>query len=271
MISLSSIIFAYWGAKLAAALVALTVWTAKLVDLRRQKRVPKALQHHSYGMRASMAKAGEDMRPAPIMSGKKQERVAVYRDVAPTIKTGGTLKFMGRAFHSYIIRFAEFGDASHIAQTEVDEDGEIWILQSIEGQGVVRCKLGDEVKKYPGQWAYADVIPELEEKYNRAAAHKAAMKLVNSKAHYGYAGIVLQIATHSPLLCPLAYMLRINQWKIFSKWPFCSQMRADTFRVGGIDPCHGRDSCLIGPQDINETAVLTEWVTIMPDEVAIAA
>ncbi len=255
MVSLSTIIFAYWGVKLAGALAALAYW----IDRRRHHASPAP--PHSFSGPVGAPPMAE--RRAPLMAGKKMERVITLPNAAWQMKTGDGLTFSGRTIWSYILRIATFSDKSHAGIIVKDDEG-VWVVDSCEGRNVTKRQLFDEVKKYPGQWYWGAIRPEFNQNYHRQRATEAAMAMVANKTRYGWIGILLQTLIRVPILRELAYMTRLDRLPFYKNRPFCSQALKDWMHAGSLDPVPGRDGQLVVPQDINQSLAFKEWVALTP-------
>lgn len=246
----------YWTLGIAGAALSCLVSACKFVDWRRHKTAPT---RHEYGASSDLIKS-LPLRPAPVMAGKRMERVARYKDVAHRIRTGDGGKYSGRRIFSYLVRFFTYSDASHWWAPYVDEEG-VWIVDSCEGRGVTKRLLYDEVKAHPGQYYWAAIAPEFRDEYKRGVVGGAL--LADLGCPYGWFGIVLQCIIHCPVLRELAYVTKVD--RLFAKLkPFCSGFGLIKTRLGGIDPVKGRDPQLVTPQDMSQSPVYGEWVALIP-------
>ncbi len=256
MISLSTIILAYWGAKLAGALVALAYW----IDRKRQKRVPMELTSRAYRGAGAMHTAE---RRAPLFAGETHEKVARFSDIAEHMKTGDGLTFSGRTIWSFILRIATYSSKSHAGMVVRDDEG-VWVVDSCEGRNVTKRLLADEIKKYPGQWYHGEIRHELNRNYHRQRAADAAMAMVANKTKYGWIGIIFQTFIRVPILREIAYLTSLDRLPFYRNRPFCSQALKDWMHAGSLDPVPGRDGQLVVPQDINQSLAFMPWVAIVP-------
>jgi hypothetical protein len=223
------------GVKLLAALVGLFVACAKFVDWRRQKHVPVELTSRAYRAAGTMHSA---QRPAPVMAGKRTEKVAKFADASPYMKTGDILTFSGRSVWSYILRIGTFSDKSHCGMV-VRDDESIWVVDSCEGRNVTKRPLFEEVKKYPGQWYWHQIRHEFCQNYHRQRAADYFFALIANKTKYGWLGIVFQSFIRLPVLREIAYLTRLDQLPIYGS-PFCSHADKDAMKAGSLDPVPGR-------------------------------
>jgi len=249
-----------WLVSLSAAALSCVVSLVKLIDRRRQRLIP------SHGEFSQVLGAGHDLleflprRRAPVFASTPTEKVARYRDVAPIIRTGDVLLFSGRTFLSYIIRIFTFSTVSHVGLALRDEGG-LWVVDSCEGKGVTKRLLADEIKRWPGQWYFAEIATGHRTHYSRKSVAAGAQAMIGQQ--YGWIAIAVQAVLHAPVLRELAYFAGVDRW--FPRMlPFCSAAAAKLMRIGGIDPVRARDLVLITPQDIHQSAVISEPIALVP-------
>ena len=190
-----------WLVSLSAAALSCVVSLVKLIDRRRQRLIP------SHGEFSQVLGAGHDLleflprRRAPVFASTPTEKVARYRDVAPIIRTGDVLLFSGRTFLSYIIRIFTFSTVSHVGLALRDEGG-LWVVDSCEGKGVTKRLLADEIKRWPGQWYFAEIATGHRTHYSRKSVAAGAQAMIGQQ--YGWIAIAVQAVLHAPVLRELA-------------------------------------------------------------------
>lgn len=263
-VTAATLAFVYWLLKCVAAVLACLYGIVKLIwfqDRRRQLTLPS---RHEFA--SSIITNDHDYeaflprRLAPAFASQRMEKVARFSDVAGLIKTGDVLLFSGRTFWSYIIRIATFSSISHVGIAVVDDEG-IWVVDSSEGVGVTKRLLLADVKKWPGQWYFAQIATGHRTAYSRKTVHGASQAMIGTK--YGWLGIGVQAIVNAPVLREVAYFTNLR--RLFPKLlPFCSGFVAKVMRIGGIDPVRARDIVLVTPQDIFQSAVITEPIALIP-------
>lgn len=274
--TVSTLIFAYWGAKLVAALVALVFGCAKFVDWRRQKKGavnPPTASLHGDQQYAT--------RPAPMMSSERHESVARYNHIADDLHTGDVFLFSGRALHSYLIRIPTWSRMSHCGMIYRDHGGKVLVAEvverfklhrngwrfSIDKGGFNLTPLLGYVLANPGQCYVGKVAEEYDrpDKFNRTAAREA----IDASKHwaYGYLGIAFQILTKLPFLREIAYFWT---WKnIDTAWdkkfpPFCSWADSIWATIAGQDPTPCLAPQLTTPAEIERSKLWGTKVALVP-------
>lgn len=248
-----------WIASLLAAITAIAANIARLVDRKRQRLAPT---RHEY---TGCADPVDNLpkRAAPILAGRKMDRVARWSDIAQLIQTGDLISFSGRTLFAYVIRAFTYSDKSHVGVAVVDDEG-IWIVDSCEGLGVTKRLLHDDVRAYPGQYYWHQASKEFRYRYKREKIAASAMQAVGANVQYGWAGIILQFILHCPVLRTFAYLLGFASCSRFTKRPFCSMAATNWIRTSSVDPVPGRDSQLIVPQELCQSMLFPEGVAILP-------
>lgn len=260
MISILTSSVTLFVASLAAAVLSCAVSIARLVDRKRQRRIPVARE---YGSSLDPIACLPSRQP-PLMAGIVAERFAHFNDVRHLIETGDGLKFVGRTPWAYTIRVADYGDASHFGVAEVDDDGEVWVVDSCEGEGVARRRLIDDIEEWPGQWYWSPIRREFRAQYDRKAVAAFLDQKCRRQVRYGWAGIVLQVLLHAPILRVIVYATGIATLRWFRERPFCSMFALDAIRESTVDPVPGRDSQLVTPQILSMSMLFDEWVGLQP-------
>lgn len=249
-----------WFFSLLSAVLGCWVSLCKIVDRNRQKFLPP----RALGAVGDTLEEPMRLRTAPLLSGRKKERVARVFEIASQIKTGDLVSFSGRSFWSYLIRIFCYSDKSHVGMAYVDDHGEIWVIDSCEKVGVTKHRLWDDVKVHPGQWYWHPIRDGLRHHINRRDAGGAALAAAESNTRYGWGGIVLQFVLHAPVLRTLAYLIGFASCKRFTERPFCSMGYAMWAAAGKFEPVVDREPQLIVPQDLCQSGVFSPGIALFP-------
>lgn len=253
-----------WIVQMVGAMLTAIYAALKLLWLKDRKRQTTRPSRHEFA--SALISAGDELqsflprRRAPVFASQQMEKVARFGDIAPLIRTGDVLLFSGRTVWSYLIRVFTFSPVSHAGIAVVDDDG-IWVVDSCEGVGVTKRPLALEVRHWPGQWYWSPLASGHRSHYARKSVYEAAHAMLGQK--YGWWGIVVQTIIHAPILRELAYFGGID--RLFHRLlPFCSAAVVKIMRTGGVDPVRARDAALVTPQDIFQSAAISEPIAILP-------
>lgn len=248
-----------WFVSLLAGLFSIAASIAKLKDRSRQRLRP------TRGEYKGTVDPIESLptRQAPLLAGRRMEKVARYADIAHLIQSGDLISFSGRTLFAYAIRCFTYSDKSHVGIAVVDDEG-LWIVDSCEGLGVTKRLLFDDIKRYCGQYYWHPIRAGMKHFYKREKCTKLAMDSVRANVKYGWAGIVLQFILHAPVLRTLAYLVGFASCKRFTERPFCSMAVTQWMRGAALDPVPGRDPQLVVPQDLNQSLAFEEGIALLP-------
>lgn len=268
-----------WVVSVLAAVLSCIVSITKLINRRRQLKVPSlSLREYRYSDSIGPI-ANLFQRKPPLMSGKQHEHVAVFSEISPMFQTGDLISFSGRTLFGYSIRGFTYSDKSHIGimlvvtSANKDEVARIlgitleegtYIVDSCEGMGVTVRDFHQEVKDYPGQYYWHATAKEFRYLYKREKIAVAALTAVRNNTKYGWAGVILQFILHFPILRTLAYAIGFASCKRFTQRPFCSMGATTWIRASSVDPVPGRDAQLIVPQELCQSMLFPEGIALLP-------
>lgn len=276
-VSTAAVLFA---ATLAAAVLSCAVSVIKLIDRRRQRVRPTSREMAAAGAGMTLREFVRWLprRRAPCMAATETEKVARYQDVAHLIRNGDPMAFSGRSFMGLAIRCIEYGDKSHVDLAERTDEGELNLIGALEGEGVTRRSLFEDVKGWPGQVYWGVVHPALDRDYDRTAAVAFASKHIGMS--YGYVSLAFQALIHLPLMRELTFAVGRLLWNVPATWaavcavgldkwaakltPYCAGFVNEAVAAGGLTLVARRPHYLVGPQDVNQSPAIVEWVALTP-------
>lgn len=259
-------------ASFCAAVLSCIVSLVRLIDRKRQRKVPTRHEFNKATLMAAAAAGSSKQpllasqeiptaeRPAPMMSGHQKERCARLSDVAPLMQSGDPGLFSGRSVFAIIVRILGYTDKSHAWMVDRDDEG-LWIIDACAGRGVSRRSLAEEVAKFPGQLYWSRIAWPYRQHYKGQRAVEAARKLLGAK--YGWLAIVFQVVIHTPIIRTIAYATTLDRL-LSAALRFCSGLLKDNMKIGGIDPVPGRAAALVTPQDIAQSLAAEEWIALLP-------
>ncbi len=150
------------------------------------------------------------------------------------IRDGDLLLFRGQGLLSRMIGAAGRSDYSHAARAVWWGDL-LFCCEVRELKGGRAVTLESQVRKYPGMIDVFETNPSRRwRNYDRRGAVRYTRRLAG--CDYGYRGVLTAALVHLPLW---RFLIRpdMNDQKITSQPPFCSQACAMADRIGGgIDP-----------------------------------
>ncbi len=153
---------------------------------------------------------------------------------ASKIRSGDLLLFRGRGLVSRLIGVAGRTDYTHAARAIWWGDT-LFCCEVRELKGGRAVTLASQVKKYAGLIDVFEVNPSRRwRNYDRCGAVRTMRRLAG--CDYGYLGVLKAALQHLPLW---RFLVRpdMNDKKMTSQPPFCSQACAMADRVGGgVDP-----------------------------------
>lgn len=151
-----------------------------------------------------------------------------------SIRDGDLLLFRGQGLVSRLIRVAGRSEYTHAARA-IWWDNLLFCCEVRELKGGRAVTLESQVRKFPGQIDVFETNPGRRwVHYNRREAMRCMRRLAG--CDYGYFGVLMAALLHLPLWRCLVRP-DLNDHKMTSQPPFCSEACAHADRIGGkVDP-----------------------------------
>ncbi len=161
-------------------------------------------------------------------------RIVDLSQEAASVDDGDLLLFCGRGLVSRMIGVAGRSPYSHAAKA-VWWSGDLFCCEVREMKGGRAVTLASQVRRYPGRIDVFQANPATRWKnYDRQGAVRLMRRLAG--CDYGYQGVLKAALRHFPLWRCLVQP-DINDKKVTSQPPFCSEACAMADRIGGgVDP-----------------------------------
>jgi len=164
--------------------------------------------------------------------GSAQVPPMLYADAVPLIQDGDILLFAvdrRRFLKPSTWLITTIGKSPYVhAGMALSWGCVVDLLETVQWAGGQRIDLGDEVRKYPGQYdVYRPHQP-----YNGEKAVKEMLKVVYRP--YGWRNLVMSSLRHT--IITSHFLPPFTDDKLNGSAPFCSQAASKSSRVGGRDP-----------------------------------
>jgi hypothetical protein len=204
------------------------------------------------------------LRRAGALAAKKTIYEAKFGDVAHLMQSGDAFWFSGTAPWSWLIRIATVSNVSHAGMLKRKQNGEIRLLDVVEGKGGRNLPFVDEVAKYPGQYLWGPTQRDKYPEYNGIKAANFMEKLVGTP--YGWHSVLWMACWHAPIIRDFVYMIHYRDIdKAFVNQPmYCSDSQSVATETGGVDPVPDRAHQLTSPSDTLQSLLWGPKVALIP-------